>query len=324
MALATLIQANSCDQDWSPIESAHATSEFCTFLAGFVFTGMVLVITERRDHEADDAVVALKLLLCAFLPLGLCAYLVSDTSGEHVCSRALGESVLDGAMLGIGAATILVAIVWLLSAYRRREVAGLARRVCYAAFGFVDLLICTSAMSYVWDLSPVHRVHVIAFVLTVAVAATVAVALWVVRHFPWLPPKPSHASINRAVAAILVQTAVLGTAVGLMLNAPASWQQPLWVTWSFYGLTLVFPTTSLILLMRAIPHTEGMKSTAEEKVQPIELVIAVRTAPAPVRLRRIRTRRSNSSYGRAIPSRASRGESGSDPDAGASPLVTER
>jgi len=309
MTLFVLAQADSCTADWSPIESAHATSEFCTFLAGFVFTGMILVITERRNHEADDAVAALKLLLCAFLPLGLCAYLVSDTSGEHVCSRALSESVLDGAMLGIGAATMLVAIVWLLSAYRRHEVVKLARRVCYAAFGFVDLLICTSAMSYVLNTSHSHRAHTVVWWLTPGVFLAIGATLMIARHVPELPPKPYKESISRAVVAILVQTAVLGTGVSFMLSTPASWRQPEWFTWFFYGLTLVFPAASLILLVRAIPHTDGVKDAEEEQAERIDLVIEMRSAPAMGYGRRLRVRREETSFNLSVPPQSSLEES---------------
>ena len=78
---------------------------------------------------------------------------------EDVCARALSEGVLDGALLGIGAAAVLVAMTWFLSAYMRRKAVRFARRIAYTAIGFVGFLICTSVVSYIRDVSDSAQVR---------------------------------------------------------------------------------------------------------------------------------------------------------------------
>lgn len=108
--------------DWSPIASAGALSAFCGIFAGFVFAGIVVVIGEKNPAGGDGhASRGLRLLLPCFFGLAVASYLYSLISGELVCLRALTEQLFAGAILAADAIVVIVALAWLLPAFRRNQ-----------------------------------------------------------------------------------------------------------------------------------------------------------------------------------------------------------
>ncbi|MFJ5264568.1 hypothetical protein ACIQAC_29330 [Streptomyces sp. NPDC088387] len=108
--------------DWNPIGSAEALSAFCGIFAGFVFSGVVMVIGQKNAAGKDaDASRGLRLLLPSFFALALAAYLYALTAGELVCKRASIEQLFAGAILGAAAPVVITALAWLLLAYDRNS-----------------------------------------------------------------------------------------------------------------------------------------------------------------------------------------------------------
>jgi hypothetical protein len=119
-------------------------------LAGFVFGGIVVVLSVRVASRSEEAARALKLLFCAFFGLAVAAYLLADQAGDTNCLRAASEETLSGGILGTFAIVMMVALTWLVVAYELHShgVLRFLRGLIYFASAFVVLLLCTSSYSY--------------------------------------------------------------------------------------------------------------------------------------------------------------------------------
>jgi hypothetical protein len=118
-------------------------------LAGFVFGGLVVVVSVRVATRSAEAARALKMLFCAFFGLVVVAYLFGDLAGDHNCLRANSEEVISGGILGTFAIVMIVSLTWLTVAYdvHTRGVLRFLRHLVYVASAFVVLLLCTSSYS---------------------------------------------------------------------------------------------------------------------------------------------------------------------------------
>ncbi|MET9497357.1 hypothetical protein [Streptomyces sp. NPDC006552] len=137
--------------DWNPIGSAESLSAFCGIFAGFVFSGVVMVIGQKNAAGSDGhASRGLRLLLPSFFGLAIAAYLYALTSGELVCKRALVEQLFAGAILAADAIVVIAGLAWLLLAYERNshgEVRFFRRLILVAAI-FVLLMLAVSSVGF--------------------------------------------------------------------------------------------------------------------------------------------------------------------------------
>lgn len=134
---------------WSPADAASSQSALAGVLAGFVFSGLVVVLTVRRANRDEEAASALKLLLCAFFGLGVTAYLLAEVAGDGNCLRSYTEEAIVGGMLGTFAIVMIVSLTWLVVAYDQhaRGVLRFLRRLVHVATAFVVLLLCASSLT---------------------------------------------------------------------------------------------------------------------------------------------------------------------------------
>lgn len=109
----------SCpNADWSPVESAGANSQLSAVLAGFVFAGIVVLLSDRR--RGSTAIWTLGLFCASFMVLGLSSYLFGLVTGDTeptACKRAWTETVIASGLLGLGAVALISGIAWLLASY---------------------------------------------------------------------------------------------------------------------------------------------------------------------------------------------------------------
>ncbi|MEU0437895.1 hypothetical protein ABZ153_41215 [Streptomyces sp. NPDC006290] len=137
--------------DWSAIGSAGSMSAFCGIMAGFVLSGIVVVIGERNPLGGDGhASRGLRLLLPCFVGLATASYLYALTSGELVCSRAITEQLFSGAILAGDAVVVIVALAWLLPAYGRNthDTVSFFRGLIQFAAQFSTLMLVVSASGF--------------------------------------------------------------------------------------------------------------------------------------------------------------------------------
>lgn len=136
--------------DWNPITSAGAASAFAAVLAGFVFAGIVVTLGQPHPDAARQvhADRALKLLLAAFFTLAVDAYLYAISGGEQVCLRGDTEQAMNGGGLALGAILILLALGWLVVAYKRDASIAFARHMTEFAMYFIILMLVTASTGY--------------------------------------------------------------------------------------------------------------------------------------------------------------------------------
>ena len=144
------------DLEWSATNAASSQSALAGVLAGFVFGGIVVVLSVRPASKREEAAIALKLLLCAFFGLAVAAYLLADQAGDTDCLRAGSEEILSGGILGTFAIVMIVSLTWLIVAYdvHAHGVLRFLRGLIYFASVFVVLLLCTSSFGYLQSTDP--------------------------------------------------------------------------------------------------------------------------------------------------------------------------
>ncbi|WP_416960405.1 hypothetical protein [Streptomyces sp. Agncl-13] len=154
VALSKKFEPDVCTNgqlDWNPIGSAGAFSAFCGILAGFVFSGVVMVIGQQNPAGGDaHASRGLRLLMPSFFGLAVTSYLYSVVTGELVCRRALVEQLFVGGILAANAVVVIAALSWLFLAYGRNsdgEVRFLRGLVLVSAV-FAMFMLATSSVSF--------------------------------------------------------------------------------------------------------------------------------------------------------------------------------
>jgi MFS family permease len=101
---------------WSIITSASTYSQFAGLLAGFLFTGIVILFALKGSKHTK----ALSLFCAVFVVLLFDSYLFGLVSGDIAdpyCTRVWSEGMAACGMLGVGAAGVFSAICWLLSVH---------------------------------------------------------------------------------------------------------------------------------------------------------------------------------------------------------------
>lgn len=99
---------------WSVITSAATNSQLAGVLAGFVFTGAVMLAGRSAVRDAR----AIGLFFAAFVVLGFDSYLFSLVSGEvndSLCRRAWAEAMPASGMLAVGGLAVVSGLGHLVS-----------------------------------------------------------------------------------------------------------------------------------------------------------------------------------------------------------------
>lgn len=257
----------STHHDWNPISAASSQSAIAAVLAGFVFLGIIAVVTVKAQKR-DDAGRALRLLLTAFLGLAVTAYLFADLAGEQTCPRAETTEALAGGMLGTFAIVMMVSLTWLLLAYEQDDanVFKYFRGLICVASAFVVLLLTTNSEGY---LSAVlqHGSHT---VFNSAVYSTGAISVLMpgvmillgsrsqkVRDSDiwkrWFKSKGD--TVRLCTRATLGFLTISSITAGVILSIPAkSWypQPPPWLAYAAAWMALILPLAVLASALRAL------------------------------------------------------------------------
>jgi hypothetical protein len=108
---------NGCPaHGWSVIGSASLDSQLAGVLAGFVFTGIVLLFGRSGSKNTQ----ALALFCVTFVALGIDSHLFTVISGESpepFCSRVWTEEMVSAGLLGMSAMAIVTGLSWLLASH---------------------------------------------------------------------------------------------------------------------------------------------------------------------------------------------------------------
>ncbi|WP_250038215.1 hypothetical protein [Paractinoplanes maris] len=264
---------NQCPTaDWSPVASAESNTQLAAVLAGFVFAGLVMLLSERRP--GPTRVRTIGLFCAAFIVLGLASYLFGLVTGDTdpaACKRAWTETVVASGLLGLGAVAMVSGIAWLLAAYLVATpeggdggTSGLALDrlgqvvavILYGVIAVVATLMAVTVYGYVraWYATPSGWI-------TGSLIAYTPVLLVVLITWRRLRP-PRDGESERSIDAMFVGTltavgyAVVGSVfTGVVASTHISyWEKPSagWLVVTAL-LALLVPAPTLVSLAYAVP-----------------------------------------------------------------------
>ncbi|MFI9762349.1 hypothetical protein ACIHFB_30985 [Streptomyces sp. NPDC051963] len=254
--------------DWNPIGSAQALSAFCGIFAGFVFSGIVMVIGQKNPPGGDGhASSGLRLLLPSFFGLAVAAYLYAVITGELVCRRAQVEQLFAGAILAADAAVVIAALAWLLLAYGRNAHGELSffRGLILVAAIFAMAMLAVSSVGF-------HNTwteHTAAWWVDWMVWGTLAILVAMAVIF-WRKPVPSTPSgsaanwpythyfnkrVNVCAWLTLMVSAILAAASASFVGVPYDQLNlPVGVVYAMSEVAFVVPALIVVAAMRAVPR----------------------------------------------------------------------
>ncbi len=116
---------------WDVISAAGALSQLAGVIAGFVFAGVIVLLSQPRPHTSTGAqqsgsarLRALIPFFATFVAMGLNAYvfaLLTGESGDQSCRRVWTATAVASGMLAIGTVAAVSGIILLVRAYLARE-----------------------------------------------------------------------------------------------------------------------------------------------------------------------------------------------------------
>ncbi|MCZ7430058.1 hypothetical protein O7607_30275 [Micromonospora sp. WMMA1949] len=269
---------------WSIVTSAATNSQFAGALAGFVFTGIVVLFAMRGPRYTHT----LAVLAPTFVMLGFDSYIfshVTGSSGDDLCARVWTDGMFASGMLGVGAAGVVAGACWLLAAHMDNpeqpssrktgqesaateagsiDLPWLAAIIMYGVTVAIVLLLAMTADHY---LRIVTRDDDSAWLLAIwSVPALVLIAMIVLALIrrrrgqlaEWRDGRGKvlwQRSLRFAVYGMLLYTVVTPVVAGLFASASDGWWEhpgP-WTIVPTIGIELVVASALLIALVLAAP-----------------------------------------------------------------------
>lgn len=283
------MNAPDCIPDgWSVVASAGANSQLAGLLAGFVFTGFVILFS----REGPKNVQTLSLFVVSFVVLGFDSYLFSYVTGsgtDVVCTRVWTVAMIASGLLALGAVALICGIAWLVVDYLETAVSeqdeahlhdqSRGQKVEYfsiliAAFPVAvqlpaTLLVTSTLIAFFAVVFPVSIP--LEWTLTAALIPPVGAALVLThrirdrrraRRLAAMAGNPAGAVTEVGRSYLVVLGCLLGYAslspifTGIVSSLPADWwtsQSPTGLTVTVVILTLLVPVALSAALSSSIP-----------------------------------------------------------------------
>lgn len=292
---------NGCmSNGWSIISSASTNSQLAGVLAGFIFTGVTILLGRKVSSNTR----ALGLLFAAFVVLAFDSYLFSLVAGgsaDPICVRVWSEAMPACGMLAVGGLSVVTGITWMLAGQtsshedassaddRDNSMISLDRLARFMALGVaiaVTLLLAATTADYLRVVYPHHTLPELVWSVGMspfAVASASIVLLWYRHRNPTskVTSKISVISLTMASYGVLVY-AVLGTVFsGYIDNITAvNWRDSLgFLATSALLFGLYIPSLLLIALVQSIaPLREPNRADTSRQEKPLMFANYVREA----------------------------------------------
>jgi hypothetical protein len=251
---------------WNPIAAASSQSAIAAVLAGFVFAGIIVVLSVMADDLKREAAQALKLLFTAFFGLADTSYLLAEMAGDQICPRAQTTEVLAAGALGAFAVVMITSLTWLVVAYKRQDhnVLKFLHGLMYVSCIFIAFLLITHSISYLEAELP-YQPHSL---VNVVLYAASGLFLMAGALLIWKAPKnrsesggvsiTSDSSVNWCAWAALIYLTLTSLATGVAASSPPRMWNPYPAAWPIYlaaASSLVLPLAVLTLAIRGLART---------------------------------------------------------------------
>lgn len=278
---------------WSIVTSASTNSQFAGALAGFVFTGIVVLFAMRGARYTHT----LAVLAPTFVILGFDSYIfshVTGSAGDMLCARVWTDGMFASGMLGVGAAGVVTGACWLLAAHldspeqsqgeKEREAspaAGdggvdlpwLAAFVMYGVTVAIVLLLAMTADHYLRIVTHDDKnAWLLAIWSVPALVLLAMIVLGIIRRrrgqvADWQEGKGKvvwRRCLRFAVYGMLVYAVATPTVAGLFASAADDWwERPgLLMVVPTIGIELVIPSALLVALVLAAPPMPVSRPTS--------------------------------------------------------------
>lgn len=263
---------------WDVLASASSYSQLAGLMGGFLFAGMVVLLTERRGRDTETAnsdappeffkAPTLMLFASALINLLVSSYIYGIIAGDQVCPRAYMEGIIGAGLMATGALGLFNGIAWLLSTYAQAgpSLVGAVRRTTYTAYITIIALLGIFGVDSLEDMYAERFPSSWDLTLMAAYAAILTVLLFTVRR--WFPPQDYDAQINalkKAASLPLLYTLISGAFFGLLSPfPPAAWGgMDDWKILAALSTSLLFVGFMVIVNARTFPYAPDGRAGAE-------------------------------------------------------------
>ncbi|MFI7455508.1 hypothetical protein ACIBQX_49175 [Nonomuraea sp. NPDC049714] len=254
---------------WNPVTLAPVLSQLAGVLAGFVFTSIVVMLSQSWPRRRR--IPAISLFLAAFAALALNSYLLAVIAGETpkggACYRIWSEMMIASGLLGVGAVALTSGVAWLIAAHLEQDggaegavdLERLARAVLHGVATLAVLLLSTTSLDYLYVAFDTHPpTWLIAVVY--AYLATVLVLITVIRRRirrTTVSSKKIARHLSKGTFGTVRYALVIAVALGGLLLAYADvyWNPtPAWLAVVVIVLAMPAAAPVLLRLVYAVPR----------------------------------------------------------------------
>jgi hypothetical protein len=280
---------------WDTVAAATALAQLAGVIGGFVFAGIVVLLSQPRpdtdraaQQAGSDRLRALIPFIATFIAMGLNAYVFGLISGEatHACRRTWTATVIGSGMLAIGTVATICGLILLVRAYLARhnlsgsdkpQLANLERvlRVTLRLTVFVAIgLLLQRIYEYirVWH---ADRVPEMSWLLVPVLLFVFGVIVWAssktgrVRRLIEGPPGATLEFYDRELfraGLLTVVYSIAGTGlVGLFLGVLLDWDRvPGFVPWVVGAGVIGVPSLAIAAWARAIRGITRLTQSPDE------------------------------------------------------------
>jgi hypothetical protein len=259
----------SLPSGWNMLDAAPAYSAFAGILGGFLFLGIMTLLTDRRDSDKPEGEtetqrgkqrVDRSRTLMLFLPALLCLLASSfgfgEASGDQVCTRGFIGGMFASSLLAVGALAVFCGIAWMLDAYgeSNEELRRTATIFIYISYVVIIASLTAGAadlIDNVFDDKPPRYVQLILvlYVLLLLISAAVT-RKW------FMPDKYGRPRAQLAAVYFPAAYLVIIVIIEAVLNTygPAEWRSfDDWKVYLALSVSLFFPALTMIAYTRALP-----------------------------------------------------------------------
>lgn len=279
---------------WDLLGAAPAYSAFAGILSGFLFLGIITLMTERsysdstysgsqagaetRSHgnsaraQPDKKVVnrsrSLMLFLPAFLNLVGSSFTFGLVSGEQVCARGYVEGIFASSLLGVGALGVFNGIVWMLDAYGESNDDLKRASVIFTYIGYLIVIVVLEIFSvYIVDDAFNNRPPYYALAPLIAYGPLLIMSVAATRKW-FIPNESGQARAQLGAVYFPAAYVVIVIITASLLNSyhPAEWHSLNdWKTYLALSVALFFPAVTVVVYARSLPGGHHKKASARRR-----------------------------------------------------------
>ncbi|QXJ19845.1 hypothetical protein AGRA3207_000447 [Actinomadura graeca] len=245
------------DSSWNPIIAAGNWVPVTGGIAGFIFAGLMFLLSTRPARQREAAR-GFTMLLTAFFGFISLTFVTVAISGERVCARAHTSHAIIGGILALSLVSMCAGLSWIIVAFTRfgQEALSFACHLIHAAQVLSAVMLVVSSTGYVRLITEDFGFGGVelAMVSVTAVFVLAGVALGVaVRRRP-LSEKAQGRFVSVLAGGTLAYLAVASVSVGVFLSTPSRhWvHTATWVVQSVAWGGLVSPLLILLVSIGAV------------------------------------------------------------------------